>query len=457
MKIMITSPDNISINEGEKICIIGLGYVGLTLAVTMANAGYQVHGVEVRKDVLDMLSQGIPTFYEEGLESELKTALKKKTFTFSTDLDQISFRPTVYIITVGTPLTSDGRIRLDMIENAAREIKTLLSEGDLIILRSTVRIATARNVIMPILNEKGVQYQIAVCPERTLEGSALKELHYLPQIIGADNLATRERCSVLFGRLTPTTIKVSSMETAELIKLVDNTYRDVIFSFGNEVARIADAIGVNAFEVINGGKLGYARTNVALPGLVGGPCLEKDPHILSQSVLPFGIELDITPSSRKVNERQPDEIVAYLEKIFKARGKGNPSNIVLAGITFKGYPETDDVRGSMALKVLASLKNKFPGATFCGYDPQLTQAVIEKLGLKYISDLKNEVAETDLLVITNNHPSFRKMTLPVLLEHAKPEMLVYDFWNNFNPFDIENYCHRCIVLGNHQQFTDGKN
>lgn len=436
----------------EKICVIGLGYVGLTLAVTMANVGYNVHGIEIRQDVLDKLENGKPTFYEEGLESELKSAIRKKTFTFSSTLKDIPFKPSVFIITVGTPLNSEGNIRLEMIENATREILSLLSDGDLIILRSTVRIATARNVIIPILNEKGVDYQIAVCPERTLEGVALKELHYLPQIIGADDIETRERCASLFGRITPTTIKVSSLETAELIKLVDNTYRDVIFSFGNEIARISDAIGVNVYEVINGGKLGYPRTNVALPGLVGGPCLEKDPHILAQSVVPFGINLDITVGSRKVNERQPTEIAAFLNSIYENRKSGKPDKIVLAGITFKGYPETDDVRGSMSLKVLEGLREQFPGAEYYGFDPQLTREVIESLNLNYIADLKNELSDKDLVVVANNHPIFRKITLPVLFENSKPSMLVYDFWNNFNPFDIEEFSDRYIVIGNHQQF-----
>lgn len=443
-------------NEQEKICVIGLGYVGLTLAVTMANVGYNVHGVEVRLDVLDQLNQCKPTFYEEGLESELKSAVRKKAFTFSQTLADLPFKPTVYIITVGTPLNGDGVVRLEMIENVTRDIRSLLTEGDLIILRSTVKIATARNVIMPILDEKGTQYQIAVCPERTLEGAALKELHYLPQIIGADNIETRERCASLFGRITPTTIKVSSLETAELIKLVDNTYRDVIFSFGNEVARISDAIGVNAYEVISGGKLGYPRTNVALPGLVGGPCLEKDPHILSQSVTPYGIELDVTPASRTVNERQPKESVLFIKSILDAQNTGSKLKIVLAGITFKGYPETDDVRGSMALKVLFETKALFPDAVFYGYDPQLTSSVIESLGLVYVADLKNETDDKDLILVTNNHPVFRKLTLPVLFEHSKPSMLVYDFWNNFNPFDAEEYCDRYIVIGNHQQFNKSK-
>lgn len=435
----------------ENICVLGLGYVGLTLAVSLANAGYRVHGLEVRREVLEKLSKGEPTFYEEGLETEIRSALKKNSFTFSEGVQDIPFKPTIYIITVGTPLGKDGAIRLDMIENATRQIAARIGEGDLVILRSTVRLGTARKVIMPILDKTGVGYRIAVCPERTLEGSALKELHYLPQVIGADDMETRERCAMLFGRLTPTTIKVSSLETAELIKLVDNTYRDVIFSFGNEVARICDAAGINAYEVINGGKLGYPRTNVALPGLVGGPCLEKDPHILNQSALLFGLEegLDVTVSARRVNERQPGEAVRFIDAAFRAKNRRSPSRILLAGLTFKGYPETDDLRGSMALVVLDALRSTFPEAAFYGYDPQLERETIEQLGLGYVADIEATAPGTDLIVMTNNHPSFKRIPWGDIFDRSRNGLLVYDFWNNFNSFDQEEFHGRYIVLGNH--------
>lgn len=436
----------------EKICVLGLGYVGLTLAVSLANAGYKVHGLEVRDEVLKSLEKGEPTFFEEGLESEIRSALKKENFTFSKTLNRLPFKPTVYIITVGTPLGADEQIRLDMIENATREIAATMADGDLVILRSTVRLGTARNIIAPILNATGFSYQIAVCPERTLEGSALKELHYLPQIIGADDLETRERCAVLFGRLTPTTIKASTLETAELIKLVDNTYRDVIFSFGNEVARICDAVGINAYEVINGGKLGYPRTNVALPGLVGGPCLEKDPHILNQSAKLYGLDgLDVTVAARKVNERQPKETVNFIAQAFKNKYGRNPKSICVAGLTFKGYPETDDLRGSMALDILAELKSMYPDAQFSGFDPQLNQNIIQGLGLHYQPTLAAAAQSNELIVITNNHPVFKKTAWTQLFDQ-NADLLVYDYWNSFNAFDWEAYSDRYIVLGNHSAF-----
>jgi len=437
----------------EKICVLGLGYVGLTLAVSLANASYPVHGLEVRQDVLDSLANGKPTFYEEGLEIEIKKALKKGNFTFSKNLNSLPFKPSVYIITVGTPLGADDKIRLDMIENASREIAATIADGDLVILRSTVRLGTARNIISPILDQTGFNYQIAVCPERTLEGSALKELHYLPQIIGTSNLETRERCAILFGRLTPTTIKVSTLETAEMIKLVDNTYRDVIFSFGNEVARICDAAGINAYEVINGGKLGYPRTNVALPGLVGGPCLEKDPHILNQSAKLYGLNgLNVTTAARIVNERQPSETVEFIAKAFKLKNNIAPQKILLAGLTFKGYPETDDLRGSMSLDILTELKKQFPNTPISGFDPQLKQNTIENLGLHYESDLFRAAQTHQLIVIANNHPIFKKTSWSQIFDQCPTDLLVYDYWNSFNSFDWEAYSDRYIVLGNHAAF-----
>lgn len=439
----------------EQICVLGLGYVGLTLAVSLANAGYKVHGLEVREEVLEKLSRAEPTFFEEGLESEIKSALRKNHFTFSKELEKIPFKPSTFIITVGTPLGKDGSIRLDMIENATREIASIIQDGDLVILRSTVRLGTARRVILPILSETGKDIQIAVCPERTLEGSALKELHYLPQVIGADSMEVRERCAILFGRLTPTTIKVSSLETAEMIKLVDNTYRDVIFSFGNEVARVCDAAGVNAYEVINGGKLGYPRTNVALPGLVGGPCLEKDPHILNQSARLFGIEsgLEVTASARAVNERQPEETVQFISEAYQQVKREQPKQILIAGLTFKGYPETNDLRGSMALEVLDRLKQQFAGAAFFGFDPKLNEEEITALGLKYVSQLPENAQQFDLVVIANNHPLFKRIPWAELFDKNPRPYLVYDYWNNFNAFDAPEYTGRYVVLGNHAAFN----
>ena len=260
------------------IVVVGLGYVGLTLSVALAEAGFRVLGVEKRKNVVDLTNSGKPHFDENGLTIALNRVLKSNFFSASVDMKNVTCSS--YIISVGTPINQEGIPRLDYIENAIKEVAESMKDDSLIILRSTVKIGTSKNVVSRILKNTGKNFHIAMCPERTLEGRALQELKSLPQIIGSNSKEGFLRAENIFRKITKTIVKVSSLEAAEIVKLVDNTYRDVQFAFANEVARICESFNVSALEVISSGKLGYERTNVSLPGLVGGPCLEKDTLVL---------------------------------------------------------------------------------------------------------------------------------------------------------------------------------
>ncbi len=300
--------------------IVGLGYVGLTLATVLAESGSSVIGVETRPEIVEMTNQGIPHFTETGLPDALSGVTRSGKLRAAERFDG-SFTCDTYIITVGTPLSADGVARVDMIEAAARDIAANMRDGALVILRSTVKVGTTRDVVAPALAESGKQFDSRDVPERTLEGKALQELRELPQIVGADEQAVADRAAALFRRLTNSIVQVSGgVETAEIIKLVSNTFRDVQFAFANEVARLCDAFGVNAHEVIASGKLGYSRTNIPMPGLVGGPCLEKkDPHILMESARTRGVHLEMTSAGRMINERQPQETVRFISTEINRR------------------------------------------------------------------------------------------------------------------------------------------
>jgi UDP-N-acetyl-D-mannosaminuronic acid dehydrogenase len=419
--------------QDRNVCIVGLGYVGLTLAVAMADSGFNVFGVEVQKSVLDTLSKGEPHFFEPRLKDKLSRVIRKGTFRFGEAIDP-TFRATTYVITVGTPLNKSGTIELRFIEQATAQVARVLRDGDLVILRSTVKIGTARNSVQRILAETGKSFEIAVCPERTLEGRALIELHELPQIIGADSSETRHRCSQLFSIMTPTTVTVSSLEAAELVKLTDNTYRDVTFAFANEIAKLCGKLGVSASEVISAGKLGYPRTNVALPGPVGGPCLEKDPHILAQSALELGVGMEITKAARLTNENQPDQVAQLL--LARTQSQGNfPSapRIAVVGLAFKGVPATDDLRGTMAKPIIERLAAHFPNARFVGFDPVASATSCKAFfGIDMVSDVQAAFTGADLVVIANNHPLFRSLDLPAAVETMNRGGIVYDFWNLYD-------------------------
>lgn len=420
----------------RQVCVLGLGYVGLTLAVTMADVGFHVIGVEIRDTVLDALAQGKPHFRELGLEDRLQRVIRTGHLRCMREI-QAGWDGSVFIITVGTPIGIDGRSRLDMVENVSREVARHLKDGDLVIMRSTVKLGTTRTVVKPILDAAGRQYDLAFCPERTLEGKALVELRQLPQIVGGMTLGAAVRAAQLFQLITPTVVRVSDVETAEMIKLVDNAQRDVAFAYANEVARACDAVGISAAEVIQAGKLGYPRTNLPMPGLVGGPCLEKDPHILAEGLRELGVEPEITMAARHLNERQPAEIIAHLQRVTSAM-PGFPSHpvITLMGIAFKGQPATDDLRGTMAKPVFEEIRRAFPGAAFRGFDAVVAAADVRGFGLMPAETLDAAFEGASLILILNNHPAFTAMPLQRLAERMAHPGLVYDFWNCFRAADL---------------------
>jgi UDP-N-acetyl-D-mannosaminuronic acid dehydrogenase len=419
----------------SRVCVLGLGYVGLTLAVAMADVGFAVHGLEVRQDVLDGLARDEPHFWEPRLADKLARVRASGRFTFSLGLDA-NLKASTYIITVGTPLDEHGKAKLGAVQHAAREIAEHMQDGALIILRSTVKLGTARKVIAPILEESGKRFQIAVCPERTLEGRALVELTELPQIVGADTPDTRARCAQLFGMLTPTAVRLNSLEAAELAKLADNTYRDVTFGFANEIARLCAEIGVSAADVIRAGRYGYPRTNIAWPGPVGGPCLEKDPHILAESAAEFGIDMRVTKAARWTNEVQPAEIAANLvRQAGRSPGFAAKPRIRVLGLAFKGVPATDDLRGTMAKPIVDALRHRFPDADLAGYDPVVSsQAAQDHFGFGTDPTLQQAFEGSSIVIIANNHPAFQTMELGALAQSMRSPAIVFDCWNMHNAF-----------------------
>ena len=431
---MRSVPDNFA---DKNICIIGLGYVGLTLSTVMAETGFSVTSIEIRDEVLDSLNKREPHFFEPGLKERLAKIIDDGSMKFYKTIPD-DIRATVYIITVGTPLGKDGKVRLDMIETVTREIAKHMHDGDMVVMRSTVSLGTTVKIVIPILQKTGLNFDVAFCPERTVEGKALTELRQLPQIVGGNSLNAAIRAGQMFQFLTPTVVRVSDLETAELIKLVDNVYRDALFAFSNEVARICNAVGVSATEVIDAGKLGYPRVNMPMPGPVGGPCLGKDTYLLAEGLTPYGIVPEITMASRRANENQPREVVEYLSGLVTSfRGWPEKPVITILGLAFKGRPLTDDLRGTMAKPLFDTLKEFFPNATFRGYDALVSAEKIRDFGVKPYPTLEEAIQGAHLVFIQNNHPVFSDMPIEKRASLLGRPGLFYDFWNHFIADDLK--------------------
>ena len=434
----------------QEVAIIGFGYVGLTLGVALANSGLKVTGLEINSAIVESTNKGIPHFKERGLDVVLRRVVDDGMLLATESIKDLS-KSTVFFITVGTPLNSDGEINLESIKNASHQVAKIMPEDSLVIYRSTMQVGTARNIVKPILESYGKSFRLAVCPERTLEGKALEELRFLPQIIGGFDDIAKERATKIFDKITEKTISVSSPETAEVIKLVDNTYRDVQFAFGNEVASFCNDIdGVNAGEVVRLGKMGYERTNVASPGLVGGPCLSKDPHILFKSAASHGISMNLTKAARDINESMPKIAAEFIAN--KLNSLSTPK-ITISGFAFKGIPETDDLRGSMSIDVMNALKIQIPKCSFRIFDPIVELKALQNFSDKVYSNFDESISDSDAIIICNNHEFFSSNDLRAMLSTNKRIKLVYDFWNNFDYLDLNqkkelNY----VTFGSHWIF-----
>jgi UDP-N-acetyl-D-mannosaminuronic acid dehydrogenase len=428
----------------QRVCVIGLGFVGLTLAVALARVGYRVYGIEKHADVVVELKKGKSHFHEPGLDLALQGSLSKNMTVCSwDDMPEVD----VYVITVGTPLDAHGNVSDVAIDCAVAEVlEHCAKRADfvvppLVVLRSTVKVGTTRKVAERLGGVGRLPLaEVAFCPERTLEGKALEELTSLPQIVGGMTSEATSRAAALFGRLTPTILRMSSPEAAEMVKLVSNTHRDVTFGYVNELAKACDALGLSAQEVVRAGNYGYDRTRLPAPGPVGGPCLTKDSRILMES-LP--VDVPIVQYARATNADVPELGVRNIAQWFLSKST-SPKWIALFGFAFKGRPETDDLRGSPAYAIVAKIREAFPAAKLFGWDPIVSKAVLSTsfglIGCKSAWSAVNAEKRTSdgdlatsgiigLVILMNNHQALKELDLTVLSSCMGKPGLIYDFWH----------------------------
>ena len=423
--------------DNYSVCVIGLGFVGLTLASIMSDVGFKVHGIEKKKFIIKKLKKKQSHFYEPKLNELLSKIINQKKFTFSNRIKN-NQKNNIYIITVGTPLNDKKQIITKYIKETCEAISKKLNDDDIVILRSTVKVGTTRNIAYPILKKSKKKFHLAYCPERAVEGAALKELRKLPQVIGVLNNESLPLIKNLFKKITKKLVYASSLETAEMIKLIDNSSRDVFFAYANEIARVCDYIGLNANEIIGSGKLGYKRTDIARPGLVGGPCLHKDPYIFSESLKKFNIKPEITLTARKINERQPTEIVNFVYNfINKNKLPKNKIKIGLLGVAFKGYPLTDDLRGSMAIKLANKLKTKFKNSKVFAFDPVVDKEKIASEKIIPETNINKIFTNANIIIISNDNKYFLKLDLNKLSLKMKSESIIYDVWNLYKKENLK--------------------
>jgi len=427
--------------EDRIVAVYGLGFVGLTLASVLANAGLLVVGVDSNPGVIEKLKAGQPTFYENGLKSLMDSLSETNPIHFTFDPDKAN--ADIHIVCVGTPVDGNKEPDFSYVIQASEAISRNMKRGDLVVFRSTLPVGTSRRLIIPILEKGGMKvgsdFFLSFAPERTVEGNALEELRVLPQIIGGFDQTSCELTAKLFSKITNTIVEVESLEASEMVKLLNNTYRDLVFAFANEVSKICDGLNVNAFKLIEAANEGYPRNPIPMPSPgVGGICLAKDPYLYTK---PYGGADSYRPilgeASRSINASGHLDVLEKIRKFCDMTGKDMGSiQILLIGLAFKGIPETSDIRESIAAKLVKALPK---ASNVLVKDFVVEKEEIAALGCQPVGDIMSGFDGADVVLVMNNHPLNGRFNMAEAFKLMNRPFMVFDGWNMFNRLQIESF------------------
>ncbi|NPV84540.1 MAG: nucleotide sugar dehydrogenase [Anaerolineae bacterium] len=383
----------------QKICVLGLGYIGLPTSSTFAAHGLFVVGVDCNDEVVNGLQNGRLHISEPGMDTALQDSLQSGRLIIRSQPETAD----AFIIAVPTPFYEDKKADLRAVISASESIVPYLQKGNLVILESTSPPRTTVDVVAPILERSGLKagrdFYLAYSPERVLPGQILRELVENARVIGGVDRASAEKGRELYAVFVRGEIVLTDATTAEMVKLMENTYRDINIAIANEFSRLADRFDVDIWEAIEIANL-HPRVKILQPGPgVGGHCIGVDPWFLVEAAP------DITPlirTSREVNDAQPAFVVDQLAR-FMPQGLAG-CRLAVLGLTYKA--NVNDFRESPALKIVRILQSK--GVEVAGYDPYLPETGLA--GIATYKSLPDAVRGADGIVLLVGHTEFRKLS-----------------------------------------------
>ena len=394
------------------VCIMGLGYIGLPTACMFASNGIRVTGVDVNEHIVQTLNQGKIHIQEPGLDPLVQAALLSGLLTVKSYPEPAD----AFIITVPTPFYDNKKADMRAVTSATEMIGAYLQVGNVVILESTSPPRTTVDLVQPILERSGLKagkdFLLAYSPERVLPGQILKELAENARVIGGIDIASAEAGRDLYATFVKGEIVLTDATTAEMIKLMENTYRDINIAIANEFARIADRFGVNVWEAI-GIANKHPRVKIMNPGPgVGGHCISVDPWFLVEAAP------DLTPlvrTARQVNDAQPHFVV---DLVRRAEGSLTGKRIAVLGLAFKA--DVDDLRESPAVEIVRLLNQE--GAHTLAYEPYALEANLE--GVQLATTLEAALEGAELILLLVRHRQFLELTPTIIAQRTTTRRVI---------------------------------
>lgn len=387
----------------KKIIVCGIGYIGLPTAAIYAKTGFETVGYDVNEDTVNALNEGKITIEEPHLDEIIEEMVRKKKLRGTTTMEEAD----CFFISVPTPINEDGTANLRYIEKACEEILPVLKKGNIVVLESTSPPGTTKNLVCKMLEKSGLNIGedvlVAHTPERVIPGKILQELISNNRIVGGINKKSSEAVKEIFETFVKGKIIITDSTTAEMCKVMENTFRDVNIALANEMAIICEKAGISAWEVREIANL-HPRVNLHIPGPgVGGHCIAIDPCFLVEK---FPEETKLISLARKINNNMPHHTSKIIEKYSEKGDK-----IAVLGITFK--PNVDDIRESPIIELCKNLQDIDRKVQV--YDPHVKA---------YSDSLDDTLKDASVVVLAVNHDAFADMDFEKILKLVKKPVII---------------------------------
>ena len=386
--------------------VVGLGYVGLPLAVEKAKAGFKTIGFDVQDEKVKLVNEG-HNYIGDVVDSDLKELVESKMLTATTDFSFVKDVDFVAIC-VPTPLDTHQQPDISYVKSSTEAISKYLTKGTMVVLESTTYPGTTEELIKPILEEGsglkcGEDFYLGFSPERVDPGNLIYKTKNTPKVVGAIGKDATEVIATMYRAVLEGDVyEVSSPAIAEMEKILENTYRNINIGLVNELTMLCNKLGISMWEVVDAAKTKPYGFQAFYPGPgLGGHCIPLDPYYLSWKARAYGFHTSMIENSMMINDQMPEYCVERASKILNRHGKAmNGAKVLVVGVAYK--QDIDDYRESPALRVIEVLKREMANVEF--YDPWISEYKYKGEKYQGLKDITPEViASYDLVMITAAH------------------------------------------------------
>ncbi|MEM3065454.1 MAG: nucleotide sugar dehydrogenase [Candidatus Nitrosotenuis sp.] len=413
--------------EKLRVCVIGIGRIGLPTALSFANSGLPTIGVDINAQLVSMINSGVfPLKDEPGYDAIFENVIRDKKFSATTKIEEAVPNSDVILLSLPTPMDDRKTPSYSALKSVAGQLCDLLVPGSLVIVESTVEPGFVEDELIPIIEEKGrlkagQNFGIGVCPETANPGQILNDFERLPRLVGATDEKTANIITKIYRHVfTVDLIPMPDCKTANAVKLTTNVFRDINIAFVNELAMLFEKLNIDIMRVLEAAKTKY-NFQVHYPGAgVGGPCLPVN----SYQMLNLAKKVDqnllkIVQVSRQVNESMPEHVVDLLKEAFKESKKSiEGSQVLILGISYK--PDVKDIQLTPAEPIINMLKNLKAEVKI--YDPYFKS--VEAFGAKTESSLVGALTNTDAVILVTAHKEFHDLEPTFLAARMRTPILV---------------------------------